>query len=314
MEDQSTSYNYTLIIPHYNIPKLLRRCLRTVPKRDDLQVIVVDDCSTNELEELEKVKQEYDWVEWYDTGTNGGGGKARNIGLNHAKGKYLIFADADDFFNLCFNDALDKYKDSNFDIIYFAISTVDSRTLQNTRTNEFYINALKNFKNNKEQARFYYTVPWAKMISHHLVESMNIRFHETIISNDVFFSTQVDFYAMKIVIDEVAIYNWTYRLLSTSRNLTPERALIRLHEDNLRRELIFKLGLKDAHQEYLPMILDVIFSSKNKAIIEKAILDCRIIKEDKYSLKWVLLKYRIRKAIRLGLAVSLSCFRRICKV
>lgn len=43
-------YNYSLIIPHFNIPKLLRRLLSTVPKREDLQVIIVDDCSTKELD------------------------------------------------------------------------------------------------------------------------------------------------------------------------------------------------------------------------------------------------------------------------
>jgi len=40
--------NYTVIIPHYNIPELLRRCLKSIPCRDDVQVIVVDDCSTDE--------------------------------------------------------------------------------------------------------------------------------------------------------------------------------------------------------------------------------------------------------------------------
>jgi len=38
-------YNYSIIIPHYNIPELLMRCLKSIPKRDDIQVIVVDDGS-----------------------------------------------------------------------------------------------------------------------------------------------------------------------------------------------------------------------------------------------------------------------------
>ena len=37
--------NYSVIIPHKNIPKLLQRCLDSIPVRDDLQVIVVDDNS-----------------------------------------------------------------------------------------------------------------------------------------------------------------------------------------------------------------------------------------------------------------------------
>ena len=57
------NYNYTLLIPHYNIPFLLRRLLKSVPRRDDLQVIVVDDCSFRDLGEYDKLREEYDWVE-----------------------------------------------------------------------------------------------------------------------------------------------------------------------------------------------------------------------------------------------------------
>ena len=39
------SYNFTLIIPHKNIPTLLQRCIESVPKRNDMQVLIVDDNS-----------------------------------------------------------------------------------------------------------------------------------------------------------------------------------------------------------------------------------------------------------------------------
>lgn len=81
-------YTYTLIIPHYNIPYLLQRLLKTVPQRIDLQVIIVDDCSTKDLDKLNQLKIDFKEIEWYSTGTNGGGGKARNVGLSHAKGQY----------------------------------------------------------------------------------------------------------------------------------------------------------------------------------------------------------------------------------
>ena len=41
---------YSIIIPHHNIPKLLRRCLKTIPWRQDVQVIVVDNGSDEEAE------------------------------------------------------------------------------------------------------------------------------------------------------------------------------------------------------------------------------------------------------------------------
>ena len=36
---------YNIIIPHKNTPKLLKRCLDSIPQRDDLHIIVVDDNS-----------------------------------------------------------------------------------------------------------------------------------------------------------------------------------------------------------------------------------------------------------------------------
>lgn len=92
-------YNFTIIVPHYNTPQLLERCIASIPGREDVQIIVVDDCSfdTSELcETFEKLKLRHNF-ELYRTPQGGSAGRARNIGLDHAKGKWLIFADADDF-------------------------------------------------------------------------------------------------------------------------------------------------------------------------------------------------------------------------
>lgn len=288
-------YTYTLIIPHYNIHTLLRRLLNTVPRRDDLQVIVVDDCSTKDLDELEKVKSEFPWVEWYDTGTNGGGGKARNIGLTHAQGKYLIFADSDDFFNLCFNDILDKYKDTNYDIIYFAVNSVDTLSIQNNRASEW-LNLPINqgvVSNNFEKIRFFYTTPWCKFILRKLTVDNDIQFHETIVSNDVYFSTQIDLYAKHIHLDNHSIYTWTTRIGSVSRELNIEKLIIRLKEDDYRREVLKQNNIEDLHANYLPEILNKI---KNLADKNTWIETTNYLNSNGYSnisIFVILLKYRL---------------------
>lgn len=38
---------FSIIIPHYNIPDLLMRCLKSIPVSEDIQVIVVDDNSAD---------------------------------------------------------------------------------------------------------------------------------------------------------------------------------------------------------------------------------------------------------------------------
>lgn len=283
--------SYSIIISHYNIPSLLARLLQTIPQRDDIQIIVVDDCSTDCLNELCQLKKKYDLVEWYDTGTNGGAGKARNIGLNHAKGKYLIFADSDDYFNLCFEDALDRYKDTDFDIIYFTVNSVNTETFQNTHESEWLNRYF--YKLSAKELKFYYTQPWAKFIKRDLVNSFQIRFHETVISNDVFFSTQVDLHAQKCTKDYKSIYCWTTRDESVSRSLTPEKAIIRLHEDNLRRRIIDQAGCEDLHSIYLPIMLEIIFNSKNSDLIDRAVRDCENIGLKKKDLQAILFHYKL---------------------
>ena len=42
-------FKYSIIIPHKNIPVLLQRCLDSIPIRDDIQIVIVDDNSSSEI-------------------------------------------------------------------------------------------------------------------------------------------------------------------------------------------------------------------------------------------------------------------------
>lgn len=218
---KSEIVTYSIIIPHYSIPHLLERLISTIPERSDLQVIVVDDCSPDEIQDrLKEIKHRYPKVEFYSTDTNGGGGKARNVGLRHAHGNYIIFADADDYFNLCFSKALDKYKDTNFDLIYFASNSVDTETYQNSNRDgaitPLINRLLKNGGVNFEGIKYKFTAPWCRFISRSLIESHNIRFAEVPVYNDMFFCLRVEHTSKNIHIDPLAIYCVTERKFSVS--------------------------------------------------------------------------------------------------
>lgn len=94
---------YSIIIPHYNIPDLLRRSLASVPRREDVQIIVIDDCSNEQaLAELREIEKDFPYVQFLYSEQNKTAGHARNVGLEYANGDYIMFADADDFFHECF--------------------------------------------------------------------------------------------------------------------------------------------------------------------------------------------------------------------
>lgn len=224
--------NYTIIIPHHNIPNLLRRCLHSIPLRDDTQIIVVDDCSDEIYKsDLSSLEKDYSHVEFYYSDVCKGGGAARNIGLKHAIGKYILFADADDFYNYCIYDILDDYINEDSDVVFFNANSLDSDTYLH-RNRIWHLNAMhEKYKKTPDKAitslRYLYGEPSSKLIKRELIEKNNIFFDETRIHNDTKFSYLVGFYAKEVKVDYRAIYCLTERKNSVSKNTTHQAQLTR---------------------------------------------------------------------------------------
>lgn len=94
----------SIIIPIYNVAPYVEKCLRSVMAQTyrKLEVIIVDDCGTDNSMEIVKAL-----IEAYDKNDirfhilhhdkNKGPGAARNTGIDIATGKYVFFLDSDDF-------------------------------------------------------------------------------------------------------------------------------------------------------------------------------------------------------------------------
>lgn len=216
---------YTIIIPHYGIPLLLKRCLTSIPNRADVQVIVIDDCSCEaEQVELKKMEVQFHNVQFVYSNENKGGGHARNVGLQYAKGKYVLFADADDFYHDSLNALLDDYKNERCDIVYFNADAVDSLTLQHT----FRADRLQTYINstNKSALRFLFPGPTCKMVRKELIDKYQVKFDELKAINDVTFSYLVGYYAKDVRVDRRIIYCITSRPDSISFTDSFEKDLI----------------------------------------------------------------------------------------
>lgn len=207
--------NYSIIIPHYDIPDLLVRCLHSIPVRPDVQVIVVDDCSLC----ADKFRWKYPeltrpYLEFYTTLEHGSAGRARNVGLNHAKGRWLVFADADDFFVDSLENIFDKYVEEDTDIIYFNIRRVFSDNISMPSNRSIYIdNLFEQYKidGNEERFRISYFPPWGKFFKRHLIEENNIRFDETLYANDMYFTVSAGCKAESVLIIDSPLYVVTER-------------------------------------------------------------------------------------------------------
>lgn len=224
---------YSVIIPHKNIPNLLQRCLDSIPQREDLEVIVVDDNSDPKIIDFDNFpgKDRQDTTIIFDK-SGKGAGRARNIGLEHAKGKWLLFADADDFYNYCIRDILDEYQNDDSDIVFFNVLGINTHLyIGSKRSNQVNkLHVLYEKKPVESLFHFRYDVgsPWTKLFKKSLVDSHSIRFDETIIHNDTTFSYLAGYYGQKFKVDKRALYCVTYRPDSISYSLDNNKILTRM--------------------------------------------------------------------------------------
>lgn len=88
----------SIIIPVYNVAPYLDECLESVSCQSwkDFEAILVDDGSTDESRSIAEKWRDCDSRIQVIGITHGGPGKARNAGLDKAKGKYITFIDSDD--------------------------------------------------------------------------------------------------------------------------------------------------------------------------------------------------------------------------
>ena len=87
----------SIIIPMYNCARVIERCLNSIDRIEESEIIVVDDGSTdNGGEVVSRFVSEDSRVRLL-TKENGGVSSARNMGIEHSRGRYLMFIDADDY-------------------------------------------------------------------------------------------------------------------------------------------------------------------------------------------------------------------------
>ena len=98
----SKDIKLSIVVPIYNTEKFLLRCLNSLLKQGmkegEWEVICVDDGSTDKSSAiLADFKQRHPDVFQVITLTNGGVARARNVGIDRARGEWLAFVDSDDY-------------------------------------------------------------------------------------------------------------------------------------------------------------------------------------------------------------------------
>lgn len=239
---------YSFIIPHHNTPELLNRCLASIPQREDIEIIVVDDNSDTEKRPF-VTRLDVELVN-IDAEHTKGAGRARNIGMTKAKGKWLLFADCDDFYEKDFILELDRYKVSEYDIIYFDAYLNYDVTSKKCKRNH-YEAIIKEFINNpnssywRKMLKHGNNATWMRMYSHEYIKRIGVKYDEIPVCNDGWFVQ----YAGTMTDNIAAIPYKLYYYVETQGGITKSRH--NKETELLRQKASFKINhLLAEHDAY----------------------------------------------------------------
>ena len=120
----------SIIVPVYNVSKYLAKCLDSLLCQDlnpeEYEIIVVNDGSTDNSEEIsEQYEERYSNIIVVRQENQGLSG-ARNTGIKLAKGKYIQFVDSDDYLEPnVLKTLVNKMESDNLDVLRFNYQNVN---------------------------------------------------------------------------------------------------------------------------------------------------------------------------------------------
>lgn len=177
-ETHSDTTEISIIIPVYGVEKYIQECISSVQKQSlkNVEILTVNDQSTDNSQKLiDDMAKKDPRIKPIILPKNVGQGMARNAGLEAAKGEFIFFLDADDYFvaNDCLQKALDYAKKHSSDMVRLSksherVETIKGEYIEDRKDKceAFFIEKQhsQSLKENKEliQSRHFWTFLYRK--------------------------------------------------------------------------------------------------------------------------------------------------------
>lgn len=202
---------YSVIIPAYQAEKTLSRCLDSVLAGlpANAEILLVNDGSTDATEEICRAYAGQEpRVRWFSQ-PNRGVSAARNLGLTHARGEYVMFVDSDDYVSGDYFSVIDGLLTGEFDFLMSGKSVFDG-----SLTKEYPISHCP-VCTPEQTARFLcealirqnVNAPFAKVFRRDRIEEFGLAFDERLpIGEDKVFVVQYLIHARNAVFAREALY------------------------------------------------------------------------------------------------------------
>ena len=193
------TYKISTIIPVYNAQDDLNQSIDSIINQtfnfNEVEVILVDDASTdNSKQIIRDYQKQYTNIKLVELSKNSGlPGKPRSLGIDYATSNYIIFLDADDY-----------YEKEAFEVLYDAIKKTDSdfviashyinldgdmvkANLIPTDDEIVTFNQLKNQETFDKLSYNHFVAPWGKIFKKEFITKNKIRFPEDSLCEDAYF-------------------------------------------------------------------------------------------------------------------------------
>lgn len=212
MEYEMGNIVLSIIVPCYNSYEYIVKTLRTMEqeKTEGTEIIIVDDCSTDgSYERLCEYKNMTNLnLHIEKNETNLGPGPSRNKGIALAKGEYITFLDADDFYSGNFLQEVLPMLVRDYDCILFDYNFV-SLNGNPIRCSCFYVDMTPGIIEKKEAAVLIRGSTCCKIYKKAKVGS--VRFLDQRRNEDMPFTKSVILNCDKIYYQKKAYYNYVMR-------------------------------------------------------------------------------------------------------
>ena len=191
---------YSIVVPEYNAEKTLRRCLDSLVKQafSDYELLLINDGSTDGSDAIcREYAEHYPQIRYFAK-ENGGVSSARNLGLEQAKGEYVLFVDSDDYVSENYfsviSGALER---ATADLLMFGYCNFGGVPSE-WDTGVFYEDSETGIAERVSSAvrQYLFSSLWSKAFKRQIIERGNIRFADDLaIGEDLAF---IFSYAMHI--------------------------------------------------------------------------------------------------------------------
>ena len=210
----------SVVMPMYNAERHLGQCLGSLQKQTmkRFEVIVVDDGSTDNSCEVVEALARSDGRFTLLHQEHGFAGRARNMGMARARGKYLLFLDSDDFFSPdLLEHAFARAEAYDADICLFSADSFDHQTgeigaMPWVCRYELLPDAPVFSRRAFSENLYCITtpVPWNKLFKKSFVVEEGLQFQETRSANDMLFTLTALALADRITVLQESLV--TYRI------------------------------------------------------------------------------------------------------